>query len=60
MDELVNQLVDRVGIDKETAQKVADFLQEHASEVPGWLSKNETIKSLADKFGLGGLLGNQS
>jgi hypothetical protein len=57
MDELVNQLVERVGLERETAQKVADFLQEHASDVPRWLAKNETIKGLIDKFGLGNVLG---
>jgi hypothetical protein len=44
---------------RETAQKVADFLQEHASDVPRWLAKNEMIKGLIDKFGLGNVLGTE-
>ncbi len=59
MDELVNQLVDKVGLERETAQKVADFLQEHASDVPRWLAKNETLKGLMDRFGLGGVFGTE-
>jgi hypothetical protein len=51
MDELLNQLVERVGIDRETAQKVVDFLQEHATEVPDWQSKNETNRSIGRSAG---------
>jgi hypothetical protein len=59
MDELVNQLTSKVGIDKETAEKVANFLKEHASEVPKWLGSNEMAKGMLDKLpgGLGGMLG---
>jgi hypothetical protein len=59
MDEIVNQLVAKVGIDKATAEKVVSFLKEHAGEVTKLLASNETVKGLADKLpgGLGSKLG---
>jgi hypothetical protein len=59
MDELVDRLVEKVGIDKETARKVVDFLKEHASELPKWLGENETLRGVAERFNLGGLFGGQ-
>lgn len=54
MDELVEKLTDKVGLDPEMARKVVDFLKEHADEIPGWLAK----AGLKDKLpaGLGNLL----
>ena len=54
MDEIVAKLVDKVGLDPDTAKKVVDFLKEHADEVPGWLAK----AGLKDKLpgGLGKLI----
>lgn len=34
MDQLVNMLVSKVGIDQATAEKVVQFLKEHAAELP--------------------------
>jgi hypothetical protein len=53
MEELIAKLVDKVGIDRETATRVANFIQEHASEIPGWLARS----GLKDKLpgGLGKL-----
>jgi hypothetical protein len=58
MNELVNKLVEKVGLDGDTAQKVVDFLKEHASEVPGWLA-SEGGQNVLDKIKgeLGGLFG---
>ncbi len=39
MDELINGLTEKVGLDKATAEKVIAFLKEHAADVPGWLAK---------------------
>ena len=60
MDELVNQLVSKVGIDKATAEKVANFLKDNATQVPKWLGSDMT-KGMADKLpgGLGGMLGGK-
>ena len=42
MQELVNQLVQRVGLDQASAEKVAQFLKEHAGEIPQWLQEAKT------------------
>lgn len=59
MEQLINGLVEKVGIDRGTAEKVADFIKDHASDIPSWIASS----GLADKLpgGLGdqltGLLG---
>ncbi len=60
MEQLVNLLVEKVGLDSATAKRVADFLQEHASQVPQWLA-SEQAKSVLDKLpgGLGGFFGGK-
>ena len=54
MDDLIAGLTEKVGIDKETAEKVVEFLKENASEIPALLAK----AGLKDKLpgGLGDLL----
>ena len=52
MEELVNKLVGKTGISEDTAKKVAEFIKEHADDIPKWLGK----AGLADKIpGLGKL-----
>ncbi len=53
MEQIVAKLVEKVGLDEGTAKKVADFIKEHADEIPGWLAK----AGVADKLpgGLGKL-----
>lgn len=60
MEELVKQLVEKVGIDQATAEKVVSFLKQHASEVPGWLS-NGAAQDMLKKAtgGLGDILGGK-
>ncbi len=55
MDEFVQKMSDKVGIDKSTAMKVIDFLKEHADEAVQYLQKS----GVADKLpgGLGDKLG---
>lgn len=50
----MNGLVEKVGLDKETAEKVIAFLKDNAADIPGLLAK----AGVADKLpgGLGGLL----
>ncbi len=57
MEELINQLVTKVGIDRATAEKVANFLKDNASQLPKWLGQS----GIADKLpgGLGGMLGGK-
>lgn len=49
MDEFINNMVAKTGIDKETATKVVDFIKEHASEIPALFSNNEGIGDLVQK-----------
>ena len=55
MDEFVQKMAEKVGIDKSTAEKVIDFLKEHADEAVEMLGKT----GIADKLpgGLGDKLG---
>ena len=55
MEEFVQKMVDKVGIDKATAMKVIDFLKDHADDAIALLSKS----GVADKLpgGLGDKLG---
>jgi hypothetical protein len=59
MDELINGLVKKVGLDEATAKKVVAFLKENAAQLPAMLATNETAKSMVDKLpgGVGGMLG---
>jgi hypothetical protein len=60
VEELINGLVEKVGIDREKAEQVVAFLKEHASEVPGWLQSDaaqQVLGGLSEKFG--GLFGNR-
>lgn len=52
MEELINGLVEKVGLDKETAEKVMEFLKENSDKLP------EIMGSMKDKLpgGLGNLL----
>jgi hypothetical protein len=60
MEELVNQLIEKVGLDKATAEKVVAFLKEHAAEVPQWLqgAAGQDLLNKA-KGSLGGLFSSK-
>lgn len=53
MEEMIAKLVDKVGLDKATAEKVASFIKEHADDIPRWVAS----AGLKDKLpgGLGKL-----
>lgn len=55
MEELIQKMVDTVGIDRATADKVIAFLKEHADDAIAMLSSS----GIKDKLpgGLGGKLG---
>ena len=55
MDEFVDKMSEKVGIDKDTAKKVVDFLQEHADEAVALLQKSGVLDKLPG--GLGDKLG---
>ncbi len=53
MQELIEKLMSKVGLDEGTAEKVADFIKEHADDIPGWVAS----AGLKDKLpgGLGSM-----
>lgn len=55
MDEFIQKMVDKVGIDKGTAEKVMAFLKDHADDAVKYLQSS----GIADKLpgGLGDKLG---
>ena len=59
MEEFVNKLVEKVGIDKATAEKVVAFIKDHADEIPKLIGNDP--KSLMDNAGgmLGGFFGGK-
>jgi len=50
MDELIQQLVNKVGLDEAKATQVVEFLKENASKVPEWLGGSDLLESLKDKL----------
>jgi hypothetical protein len=59
MEEFIQKLTSKVGVDRETAQKVFEFLKENVSQLPRWFGGEGG--SVADKLkgGIGGALGGQ-
>ncbi|MGN6107913.1 MAG: hypothetical protein ACTHU0_22585 [Kofleriaceae bacterium] len=55
MEEFVQKMVEKVGIDRSTAERVIEFLKDHADDAVAYLQKS----GLADKLpgGLGDKLG---
>lgn len=53
MDELIAKLMEKVNLDKATATRVADFIKDHADDIPRWVAS----AGLKDKLpgGLGKL-----
>lgn len=59
MNELIEGLINKVGLDKETAEQVVAFLKENADKLPSMLSADGVTQAVKDKLpgGLGGLFG---
>lgn len=57
MDEMIQQLVAKVGLDEEKATQVVEFLKENAAKIPEWLGGSDFLEGLKDKLpgGLGKL-----
>ena len=55
MEDLIEKLVAKTGIDEGTAKKVLQFIEEHASDVIAHLHKNDILDKLPG--GLGERLG---
>jgi hypothetical protein len=58
MEEMIDKMVAHVGIDRATAEKVVQFLREHAEELPKWLAQSGIADRLPGNLGnmLGGFL----
>ncbi len=59
MNELIQGLVQKVGLDADTAKKVFAFLSENADSIPSWLASDGVKDAIADKLpgGLGAMFG---
>jgi hypothetical protein len=57
MEEFIQQMIEKVGIDRATAEKVIAFLQEHAADLPALLGKAGGAEGLLDQAK--GLFGNR-
>lgn len=57
MEDFVNKLVEKVGIDKATALKVVDFIKDHADDAMKLLKDHKVLDKLPGGLGdkLGGL-----
>lgn len=61
MDEFVNQLMSKVGLDKATAEKVVAFLKDNVDEIPKWLGSNDMAKGIMNNLpgGMGQMFGGK-
>ena len=50
MDEFINGLTEKVGLDRDQATKVVEFVKDHWDDVAGWIAKS----GIADKLPGGG------
>ena len=59
MDDLIQGLISKVGLDKDTAEKVIAYLKENAGDLPAMLAKSGVADKLPGGIGksLGGLFG---
>jgi hypothetical protein len=57
MEEFINQMIEKVGIDRATAEKVVAFLKEHAADLPRLLGNAGGAEGLLDQAK--GLFGNK-
>jgi hypothetical protein len=56
MEELINKMVEKVGVDRATAERVLAFLKEHSGEVVTWLQGEAGQQAVGELTGsLGGL-----
>jgi hypothetical protein len=57
MDEFLEKMSEKVGIDKDTAKKVVEFLQEHADDAVKYIKGSGVLDKLPGGVGdkLGGL-----
>jgi hypothetical protein len=57
MEEMINQMVAKVGIDRATAERVVQFLKDNADELPKWLGNIGLPSGILDQ--VSGLFGGK-
>jgi hypothetical protein len=57
--DFIARIAEKCGISHEQAEKVVAFMKDHSDEVIEFLGKNDTVKGIAGKVGLGGLFGDE-
>jgi ABC-type proline/glycine betaine transport system substrate-binding protein len=50
MEQMIDGLMSKVGLSREKAEQVVQFMKDNASRLPEWLSKSETARNLASKL----------
>jgi len=55
MEDFIQTLMAKVGLDRATAEKVVSFVKDHADEIPKWLGQSGVLDKLPG--GLGDKLG---
>ncbi len=60
MEQFINGLTDKVGLDRSTAERVVNFVQENLSQIPGWLASSGITDRLPGGIGdrIEGMIGS--
>ena len=51
MEEFINGLTEKVGLNRDQAQRVVEFVQEHLSDIPKWLGSSGLMDKLPGSIG---------
>lgn len=52
MQDMINGLMEKVGLSEDKAKQVVEFFKENASKIPGWFG--DGLDSVKEMVGLGG------
>lgn len=60
MEQFINGLTDKVGLDRSTAERVVQFVKDNWSQVPGWIASSGVADKLPGGIGdrLEGMIGS--
>jgi len=51
MEQFIEGLTEKVGLDRDQAERVVDFVKEHWSEIPQWLGSSGILDRLPGGLG---------
>lgn len=51
MEQFIEGLTEKVGLDREQAERVVNFVKEHLSEIPQWLGSSGILDKLPGGLG---------